>query len=239
MTFHSRCRCTRLRQPAHLRARLVSACIRLTLTMVSRLTAWLNVGQEADTLPRRRLDTGEWASLLDAVAATLTRAWMGGCGQCRACCLRSRSPGSRVRRRRAGRAGRRRSHPGARHPCDPRGTPRDTGGLAARHARRQLTPGLIVPPELPGGHGAAPSAGQRSFYVRMSCPHCSRTGNSRECPQWITALRAMCHGLDPRADRDRRLPVVPRSLSRVRGRRLPCAGPTRTGSSQPPRMVCG
>jgi hypothetical protein len=40
--------------------------------MVSRLTAWLNVGQETDTLPRRRLETGEWAALLDAVAAALT-----------------------------------------------------------------------------------------------------------------------------------------------------------------------
>ncbi len=42
--------------------------VQLTLTMVSRLTAWLNAGQGADTLPRRRLDTAEWASLLDASA---------------------------------------------------------------------------------------------------------------------------------------------------------------------------
>lgn len=45
--------------------------LQLTLTMVSRLTAWLNAGQGAD-MPRRRLDTAEWAALLDAVAATLT-----------------------------------------------------------------------------------------------------------------------------------------------------------------------
>ena len=45
--------------------------VQLTVTLVSRLTAWLNAGR-ADTLPRRRLEAGEWAGLLDAVAATLT-----------------------------------------------------------------------------------------------------------------------------------------------------------------------
>jgi len=39
--------------------------------MVSRLTARLNAGRPG-MLPRRRLDTAEWAALLDAVAATLT-----------------------------------------------------------------------------------------------------------------------------------------------------------------------
>ena len=40
--------------------------VQLILTTVSRLTAWLNAGQGAGTLPRRRLDTAEWAALLDA-----------------------------------------------------------------------------------------------------------------------------------------------------------------------------
>jgi hypothetical protein len=45
--------------------------LQLTLTLVSRLTARLNVGR-LGMLPRRRLDTAEWAALLDGMAATLT-----------------------------------------------------------------------------------------------------------------------------------------------------------------------
>jgi hypothetical protein len=45
--------------------------LRLTLTLVSRLTARLNAGRPG-VLPRRRLDADEWAALFDAVAATLT-----------------------------------------------------------------------------------------------------------------------------------------------------------------------
>ena len=45
--------------------------LELTLTLVSYLTAWLNVGRTR-MLPTRRLETAEWAALLDAVATTLT-----------------------------------------------------------------------------------------------------------------------------------------------------------------------
>jgi hypothetical protein len=60
----------RVEVPGHYGHSHVQA-LQLTLTMVSRLTARLNAGRPG-TLPRRRLDTAEWAGLLDAVAATLT-----------------------------------------------------------------------------------------------------------------------------------------------------------------------
>jgi Putative DNA-binding domain len=48
--------------------------LELTLTVVSRLTAWLGAGKSSVPPPptRRRLEVDEWAALLDSVAATLT-----------------------------------------------------------------------------------------------------------------------------------------------------------------------
>ena len=47
--------------------------LELTLTVVSRLTAWLRADQSTAPPPptRRRLEVAEWAALLDSVAATL------------------------------------------------------------------------------------------------------------------------------------------------------------------------
>ena len=60
----------RVEVPGHYGHSHVQA-LQVTLTLVSRLTARLNAGRPG-MLPRRRLDTAEWAALLEAVAATLT-----------------------------------------------------------------------------------------------------------------------------------------------------------------------
>jgi hypothetical protein len=48
--------------------------LEMTLTLTSRLTAWLKADRASEPPPprRRRLEIGEWAALLDAISATLT-----------------------------------------------------------------------------------------------------------------------------------------------------------------------
>jgi hypothetical protein len=47
--------------------------LEMTLTLTSRLTAWLKADRPNEAPPaRRRLEIGEWAALLDAISATLT-----------------------------------------------------------------------------------------------------------------------------------------------------------------------
>jgi hypothetical protein len=52
----------------------MSERLEFTVTIVSRLTAWMNAGRSSVPPPpsRRRLEIEEWAALFESVAATLT-----------------------------------------------------------------------------------------------------------------------------------------------------------------------
>jgi len=63
----------RVEVPGHYGQAQVGA-VELSLTIVSRFTAWLNAGRSSEPPPSamRRLEIQEWAALLDSIPATLT-----------------------------------------------------------------------------------------------------------------------------------------------------------------------